>query len=269
MAARLKAEMRTVNGIVETTTLDADANGTYNADPGYGYTQVRVAVPASGVTSWNGETGDVVYTAPVSSVNGQTGDVVIPAVDAYTKAETNTLLAAKANSADLASVATSGNYNDLSNKPSIPTVPTNVSAFTNDSGYITSAQAPVQSVNGQTGTVNISIPVVPTNVSSFNNDAGYATETWVGQQGYLTSAPVSSVNGQTGAVVISVPTKTSDLNNDSNYITAAGAPVQSVNGQTGSVVLSIPTVPTNVSAFNNDAGYLTLADLPTYGGEVS
>ena len=38
----------------------------------------------------------------------------------------------------LATVATSGSYNDLSNKPTIPTVPTNVSAFNNDAGYLTS-----------------------------------------------------------------------------------------------------------------------------------
>ena len=31
----------------------------------------------------------------------------------------------------------SGNYNDLTNKPTIPTVPTNISAFTNDAGYVT------------------------------------------------------------------------------------------------------------------------------------
>ena len=31
----------------------------------------------------------------------------------------------------------SGDYNDLENKPTIPTVPTNISSFTNDSGYIT------------------------------------------------------------------------------------------------------------------------------------
>ena len=37
----------------------------------------------------------------------------------------------------LATVATSGSYNDLSNKPTIPTVPTNVSAFTNDAGSLT------------------------------------------------------------------------------------------------------------------------------------
>ena len=34
----------------------------------------------------------------------------------------------------------SGSYNDLSDKPTIPTVPTNVSAFTNDAGYLTEHQ---------------------------------------------------------------------------------------------------------------------------------
>lgn len=43
------------------------------------------------------------------------------------------------NKPTLATVATSGSYNDLSNKPTIPVVPTNVSAFTNDAGYITKA----------------------------------------------------------------------------------------------------------------------------------
>ena len=46
--------------------------------------------------------------------------------------------------------------------PSIPTVPTNVSAFTNDAGYITMDSIPT-------------IPTVPTNVSAFTNDAGYLT----------------------------------------------------------------------------------------------
>ena len=50
-------------------------------------------------------------------------------------------VSAKANSADLSTVATSGDYNDLTNKPVIPTVPTNVSAFTNDAGYLTQHQS--------------------------------------------------------------------------------------------------------------------------------
>lgn len=42
---------------------------------------------------------------------------------------------------DLKTVAFTGSYNDLSNKPTIPTVPTNVSAFTNDAGYLTQHQS--------------------------------------------------------------------------------------------------------------------------------
>jgi len=38
---------------------------------------------------------------------------------------------------DLSQVATTGDYDDLLNKPTIPVVPTNVSAFNNDAGYIT------------------------------------------------------------------------------------------------------------------------------------
>lgn len=54
-----------------------------------------------------------------------------------TNNELTALLSGKANTADLAPVATSGSYNDLSGKPTIPTVPSNVSAFNNDAGYIT------------------------------------------------------------------------------------------------------------------------------------
>jgi len=60
--------------------------------------------------------------------------------DYYTKTNTDTLLSSKANSADLATVATSGSYDDLENKPTIPTVPSNVSAFNNDAGYLTEHQ---------------------------------------------------------------------------------------------------------------------------------
>lgn len=45
------------------------------------------------------------------------------------------------NKPNLATVATSGNYVDLNGKPTIPTVPTKVSAFENDKGYLTEHQS--------------------------------------------------------------------------------------------------------------------------------
>ena len=59
-------------------------------------------------------------------------------------------LESKANSADLAAVATSGSYNDLEDKPEIPVIPKNVSAFTNDAGYLTEHQNLSAYVNGAT-----------------------------------------------------------------------------------------------------------------------
>ena len=46
-------------------------------------------------------------------------------------------LSVYAEKSELANVATSGSYNDLLDKPTIPVVPSNISAFTNDVGYIT------------------------------------------------------------------------------------------------------------------------------------
>ena len=65
-----------------------------------------------------------------------------------------------AKTADLADVATSGDYNDLTNKPTIPTVPTNVSAFTNDAAYVTLTQLQEQiaALQNQLTTLQNSIP---------------------------------------------------------------------------------------------------------------
>ncbi len=157
----------------------------------------------------------------------------------------------------------SGNYNDLTNKPTIPTVPTNVSAFTNDAGYLTSyTETQVLSIRhdtvfltggsfvklpaGFSGNYNDltnkpTIPTVPTNVSAFTNDAGYLTNAT------LTETQVLSIRHDTvfltGGSFVKLPTGFSG-----NYNDLTNKP-------------TIPTVPTNVSAFTNDAGYLTNATL--------
>lgn len=164
----------------------------------------------------------------------------------YTKSEIDTSLETKAN------------------KSEIPTVPTNVSAFTNDAGYLTEHQSlndyytktesdgkyatqvvvneeiaarinDIRNVNAtlESKADKSEIPTVPTNVSAFTNDAGYltqhqsldnyytktevntsleskadkteipnlngyATEQWVGEQGYLTEhQQLKTINGET------------------------------------------------------------------------
>ena len=166
------------------------------------------------VTSVNGETGDVVLTA--SDVGALPSSTVIPTRTSQltndsgfiTSESDPVFTASPAHSITSADITAwnnksdfSGNYNDLTNKP---TIPTKTSQLQNDSGFLSSA------------------------VTSFNGNTGAITYT----------APVTSVNGNTGAVTISVPTKTSDLTNDSGFITSA--PVSSVDGKTGAVSV-IPT----------------------------
>ncbi|CAB4121554.1 hypothetical protein UFOVP14_30 [uncultured Caudovirales phage] len=87
----------------------------------------RSAISVTGSLGYNSTTGVISYTAPT-----------------------------------LATVATSGAYSDLTSKPTIPTVPTLISAFTNDSAYITSSGAPVQSIFGRTGAVTLTLTDVTT-----------------------------------------------------------------------------------------------------------
>ena len=73
-----------------------------------------------------------------SYISTHTGLQIDNAIDkvitnVYDKQEINTLLSSKVNTNDLSSVATSGSYTDLSNKP------TNLSDFNNDTNFITKA----------------------------------------------------------------------------------------------------------------------------------
>lgn len=77
--------------------------------------------------------------AEVDAGTGTTARLITPQRlrdNFYTEGEVDTLLSAKANSSSLATVATSGSYNDLSSKP---TIPTKVSDLQNDSGFTTNA----------------------------------------------------------------------------------------------------------------------------------
>ncbi len=104
--------------------------------------------------SVNGYTGDVVLT--YADVNALSEDTYIPAKVSDLENDLGFLtehqdISGKANISDLSSVATSGDYDDLINKPQ------NISVFTNDIGYLLehqdlSGKADVDSVYTKTET---------------------------------------------------------------------------------------------------------------------
>ena len=194
----------------------------------------------------------------------------------YTKSEVNTSLESKAN------------------KTEIPTVPTNVSAFTNDAGYLTEHQSldnyytktesdgkyATQVVVNEEIAARISdIREVKATLESKADKSeipslnGYATEQWVGQQGYLTEhQPLKTINGETivgdGNIEISSGEETDPIwtAEKVNYYTKTEVNTSLESKANKS---EIPTVPTNVGAFTNDAGYLTEHQtLKTINGET-
>ena len=129
-------------------------------------------LPAGGstgqvLTKASGSDYDAAWQTPsaggsVDSVNGQTGTVVLDADDVGALPDTTT-------AADLgAYVKPSGGIPKTDLASDVQT-----SLGKADTALQT---APVTSVNGQTGVVTLSIPTVPTNVSAFTNDAGYLTQ---------------------------------------------------------------------------------------------
>ena len=155
------------------------------------------------------------------------------------------------------------------NKSEIPTVPTNVSAFTNDAGYLTEHQSLDNYYTKTEVNTSLESKADKTEIPSLN---GYATEQWVGEQGYLTEhQPLKTINGETivgdGNIEITSGEETDPVWNaeKGNYYTKSqvDTSLESKADKT-----EIPTVPTNVSAFTNDAGYLTQhQSLKTINGE--
>lgn len=131
--------------------------------------------------------------------------------------------------------------NASSNVTANITVPTATSDLTNDSGFITDAgvtsfngstgavtyTAPVTSVNGSTGAVTVS---VPTATSDLTNDSGFITSSDLPTvnnatltiQKNGTTVQTFTANQSTAATAnITVPTQTSDLNNDSGFVSTS------------------------------------------------
>ena len=232
----------------------------FTNDAGYltGYTETDPQFNA-----WNKDYNDLINTPQIPTVPTNVSAFVndVPYLTSYTEQQVlsisnDTIFLTGGSFVKLpaAAVGFSGDYNDLTNKPEIPTVPTNVSAFNNDAGYLTEYTETDPQFNAWDKDYNDlintpEIPTVPENVSAFNNDAGY-----------ITSEDIPEIQ--------SVPTNVSAFTNDANYITAEDIPEQ-VNADweaTEGVAYilnkpEIPVVPENVSTFTNDAGYLTNADL--------
>lgn len=245
------------------TSADLGIYGTSNPPP-YPVTSVNgktgdVTIDVGGaVSSVNGKTGDVTLTAsdvgalpsttkiptatsdltndsgyitisgaPVQSVDGATGAVTTNAVKTTVQTLTDAQKAQARTNIGAGTSSFSGSYNDLTNKP---TIPSKTSELDNDAGFITdSALEPYAKTTD-----------VPTKVSQLENDSGF-----VDASGAAAAAPVQSVAGKTGVVTLAKSDVGLDNVDNVKQYSATNPPpypVTSVNGKTGAVVLDADAV---------------------------
>ena len=147
----------------------------------------------------------------------------------------------------------------------------------------------VTSINGKTGDVELSatdvdaLPAdtkIPTKLSELTGDSTHRTVTDTERAGWSAksnfSGKYSDLEGQP-----TIPSKTSQLTNDSGFISKIPDDYVTENELNAKGYLTqhqdlseyakkdeIPTVPTKVSAFSNDAGYITKAPVTSVNGQT-
>lgn len=218
--------------------------------------------PSSGdVLTWSGTAlnWQVPASAPVQSVNGRTGAVVVTKSDLSLDNVNNTsdvnkpissamqtALDLKIDADELSSVATSGSYNDLTDKPDL--------VLSNDV-RLTNARTPVDE--------SVTEPkLAASNNPSSGDFLGWngSSLTWTAQA----SSPVQSVNGHTGAAVVTksdIGLGNADNTSDANKpISSATQAALDLKANTSSLAAVATT-----GTYESLSGRPTLATVATSG----
>ena len=189
---------------------------------------------------------------------------------------------------DLATVATSGDYNDLLNKPTIPVVPTNVSAFTNDAGYITSSNLSnyvtlngIQTITGSKTFTGLTVFKGTNYNVFFGQSAGLdvcdknnpSQEAMTIHPGFLSSYRDTGNTSLDGRFHLGNH-EFSAYNSDTEYkiklVSKGGATTYgeyTFKNKTGDVAIT-SEIPTATSDLTNDSGYITSSALSGYATET-
>lgn len=273
--------LSTINQVPASTSADEDKVLTIDSN-GYpvwaasqGSTQVQ-----SDWTETNTSDPSYIQNKPSLATVATTGDYddldnkpTIPAAQVNSDWNASTGVAQILNKPTLATVATTGDYADLTNKPSIPT---KTSDLQNDSGFITSVPVTDVEVDG-TSVVNgqgIAEITLPTQVQADWDESDSSEPSYIQNKPTIPAAQVNADwTASSGVAQIlnkpSIPSATSELTNDSGYITSSDVPsAQEQADWTESdssdpaYIKNKPSIPSATSDLTNDSGYITSSDVP-------
>ncbi len=139
---------------------------------------------------------------------------------------------------DLKTVAFTGSYNDLSNKPTIPTVNNATLTIQKNGSSVATFTANASS----NVTANIS---VPTKTSQLTNNSNFVVDaSYVHTDNNYTNADVTKLSGIESGAEVNVQSDWNEANNTAD-----------------DYIKNKPTIPTKTSDLNNDSGFLDSSDI--------
>lgn len=152
-----------------------------------------------------------------------------------------------ANASSLSKIASTGSYSDLSNKPTIPVLPSNVSAFTNDANYQNASQVntAIKAIVGAAPAALDTLQEIAAQLQS-DESAASALTTLVSQKANISSLPSSATSAIAGLVLLAAGQTSNQLSNvatTGSYSDLTGQPtipaaqIQSDWNQTNSLAL--------------------------------
>ena len=171
--------------------------------------------PVSSIYLGNSKKRFVLGSGSSGGGGGVVGDVTWGNIkgDIKNQIDLQNELTIKVNRSELSRVATTGSFNDLTDKP---TIPTKTSELTNDSGFLT--EQTLKTINGESivGEGNIEI------------GGGSGRNVWYGNQAQFDAIPDSELDQETDYYISGliawddvahpyIPTKVGDLQNDKEY----------------------------------------------------
>ena len=191
---------------------------------------------------------DTLSTAQINATNSGITSAKVSTYDGYAAA-----IASKADASSLAPVATSGSYNDLTNKPTIPAAQVN-SDWNANSGVARILNKPTLATVATSGSYNdlSNKPAIPT----VNN----ATLT-IQKNG--TTVKTFTANASSNVTAnITVPTKTSELTNNSGFITGY-TETDPVFSASPAATITTQDIDSWTAKSNFSGSYNDLTDKPT------
>lgn len=251
-----KANLTHTHAISDVTSLQTALNAKADSSSVTTALGLKADTSALQTVAFSGSYADLtnkptIPTVPVTSVSGKTGAVTLVKSDVGLSNVDNTsdnakpvstsqqtALNLKADVSSLATVATSGSYTDLANKPTIPSVP--VTSVASKTGDVVLVKADVGLANVD-NTSDANKPVSSATQTALNLKANLASPTFTGTVAGITKSMVGLGNVDNTADTakpISTATQTAlDTKADSTTVTTLAGRVTAVEDMTPVVLV--------------------------------